>query len=241
MHNVKSGDPNLGIITNALVIVFGGHFGGKFHKKMSRENFHILGIAIMILSLVGFLENMYNVEGTRISSENLIIVLFAYIMGNKLGEMLRLEDRLSNLSKTDSTKANAFIDATLFFGVGGLQICGPIALAINGDNSQLFLKTFVDAPFAIIFGSAYGKVVSLSALPVAFIQALIVALAYVASPFFSAQLTSQLCAMGFVILFFSGFNLMSDGKNKISNTNMMPSIFLIIIYHLIIGAWELVL
>ena len=231
----------MGIITNAVAIVFGGLFGGKFHKNLSQDNFKILGIAIMILSLVGFLENMYNVSGSNISSENLIVVLIAYIVGNKLGNLLKLEETFSNLGKSDNAKTNAFIDATLFFGIGGLQVCGPIALAINKDSSQLFLKSLVDLPFAVVFGSTYGKIVSLSALPVALIQVIIALAAYLAAPFFSAELASQLCATGFIILFFSGFNLMSDGKNKISNINMLPSIFLIIVYHLIMAAGELML
>ena len=231
----------LGIISDAAAIVLGGLFGGKFHKTMTQENLRLLGVSIIIVSLVGFFENMYNVDGNNISSENLIVVLLSYIVGSKVGQWLRLEDRLSNLGKSDNASSNAFVDASLFFGIGGLQICGPIALAINGDSSQLFLKSLIDLPFAVVFGSAYGKIVSLSALPVALIQIITAVSAYFAAPFFSAQLVSQLCAVGFIILFFSGFNLMSASKNKISNINMLPAMFLIILYHIIIGAKEWIL
>ncbi len=226
----------MGIITNAVAIVLGGLLGGRLHKNISNQNFQILGISIIIVSLVGFFENMYNVDGSNISSESLVVVLLAYIVGSKIGQALHLEDKLSNLGKSENASANAFIDASLFFGIGGLQICGPVALAINGDNSQLFLKSLIDAPFAVIFGSAYGKIVSLSALPVAAIQIIIVVAAYFAAPFFSDLMVAQLCAMGYIILFFSGFNLMSGNKYKISNINMLPAIFLILIYHIIIEA-----
>ena len=128
---------------------------------------------------------------------------------------------------------NAFIDAMIFFGVGGLQISGPIMLATNNDSSQLLIKTAVDFPFAIAFGSAYGKVVSFSAFPVAVMQIGIALIAYFFSGFFSGEITAQLCAMGYVILFFSGYNLMTNGRNKVSNINMLPAIFLVILFNLI--------
>lgn len=221
----------MGIFTDALAIILGGLFGGKLQKRSNSNNYHILGIGIMIVSLVGFLENVYNVQGASIVSENLTVVLFAYLIGNKTGEVLQLETRLSNLSNTKDKSFNAFIDAALYFGIGGLQISGPILLAINHDNSQLYLKTFLDIPFAIVFGATYGKVVSLSAVPVAIIQIIIAAIACFFSGFFSGVLIAQLCAMGYIILFFSGFNLMTDGKYRINNINMLPGVFLIILYN----------
>ena len=109
----------MGILTDALSIVLGGLFGNRLQSKYSAGNYRTLGISIMILSLVGFLENMYNVQGTRIASENLVIVLISFLLGSKIGESLHLEDRLSALGSTASKSLNAFIDTSLFFGIGG--------------------------------------------------------------------------------------------------------------------------
>jgi len=222
----------MGIVIDALAIMFGGVFGSKLNKS-GKENYRTLGIGIMMICFVGFFENMYRVHGESIISENLIIVLFAYIAGSKLGEMIRLDERLSNLGKTNNTSLNAFVDAVLFFGIGGMQISGPIALAINGDNSQLLIKSFVDLPFALAFGAACGKIVALSALPVAAMQVLIAATAYFSAAFLSPEMTAQLCAMGYVLLFFSGFNLVTEGKHKISNVNMLPGIFLVVLFNIL--------
>lgn len=223
----------MGILTDALAIALGGLFGNRLQKFGKRNNYRNLGIGIMIVSLVGFLENMYNVEGEKVVSGNLIIVLFSFLLGSKIGDIIHLEEKLSSLSRTENKNFNAFLDATLFFGVGGLQISGPILLALNNDNSQLFIKTFVDAPFAIAFGATYGKIATLSSLPVALIQILIVLTAHFLSASFSDALISQLCAMGYIILFFSGFNLMSNGKHKINNINMLPGIFLVIFFNIL--------
>ena len=231
----------MGIVANALTIMLGGFLGSKRKVKDSTHNYHILGIGIMIISLVGFFENVYNVQGEKVVSENLLVVIFSYLLGSKIGELLRVEDKLSHLGSTDNASFNAFLDTALFFGVGGLQISGPVLLAVNNDNSQLLLKCFVDAPFAIAFGATYGRVVSLSALPVAAIQIAVALTAYFFSSFFSNEMTAQLCAMGYIILFFSGFNLMTDGKQKVNNTNMLPGIFLVVLFNVIMNIMERVL
>ena len=227
----------MGILTNALGIACGGLLGGKLKKGISRENNRILGIGIMIISLVGFFENIYLVTGGTIASDNLLVVLFTYMIGSRLGEWMGLEEKMKRWSKAECQERSALLEAILFFGVGGLQICGPIALAVNRDNSQLLLKSAIDLPFAIALGATYGRVVALSAVPVALGQGLIAVAAFLSASLFSSQLIAELCAMGYIILFFSGYNLITEKKNQISNTNMLPGIALLILYHLILSVW----
>lgn len=107
----------MGIITDAIAIILGGLFGSKLQKRTSSLNYNILAIAIIIVSLVGFLENVYNVQGENIVSENLLVVLFSFLIGSKIGEKLCIEEKLSNLSKTSNKNINAFIDSMLFSGL----------------------------------------------------------------------------------------------------------------------------
>ena len=230
----------MGVMADALAILLGGLFGSRLQKKAG-SSYAALGIGIMIISLVGFLENMFVVQGASISSEHLLVVLFAYLLGTKMGEWLKLEDRVSNLGKGEDATWNAITDATLFFGVGGLQISGPLVWGIHGDSSQLLIKSLVDLPFAITFGAVYGKAVAWASVPVAVTQLLIAGAAYGAAEFFSDALVMQVCAMGYLLLFFSGFNLATDGKHKISNMNSLPGMVLVIGYHLLIGVVERIL
>jgi len=219
----------MGIVLNALVIALGGLLGSVLKKGADRGKFRTLGISIVIVSITGFAENSFSVENGRLVGENLIPILLAFILGSSLGDWLRLEERFSDLGKSSNTAKNAVMDAFLYFGIGGLQILGPIALASQGDNSQLILKSLIDIPFAIVFGATYGKIVALAAIPVALVQMVIGLCAWAAAPFFTEQIVTQLCSLGFIILFFSGFNLVSDGKQKIGNINMLPGVFLILI------------
>ena len=229
----------MGILANALVIALGGLVGSKMKKGFSESSFRNLGICIVIVSLVGFFENIYNVKEGTLNSGSLTIVLMAFILGSKAGEMLHMEDKFSNFGKSDNAAFNAVLDAFLYFGIGGLQICGPIALATQGDNSQLLLKSVIDIPFAVMFGATYGKVVSLSAIPVALVQVVIALAAWGLGSFFTDEVISQLCSVGFIILFFSGFNLfVRDNKQKVSNLNMLPGVIMILLFH---GVKELIL
>ena len=228
----------MGIMVNAGAIFLGGLMGDIFKNRISIKNFSVLGISIMLISFVGFVENMFNITNAELKSEMLMPVVFALIIGSFIGELLHIEDRLSRFSNHEKLTHNAFIDATLFFGIGGLQISGPIILAVDNDNSQLFLKSLIDFPFAFIFGATYGKITSLSALPVALMQILIAVVAFFCGSFFNDAVISQFCAMGYMILFFSGFNLLCEKQHKINNVNMLPGIFIIFLINIGVNIWE---
>lgn len=228
----------MGIIANMAVIAGLGLVGSRLRKGITAETFRSLGICIVIVSIVGFFENMYNVQEGRLISTSLTLVLIAFLIGSRLGEKLRLNQHLSHWGTSGNGSKNAVMDAFLFFGIGGLQICGPIAFATQGDNSQLLLKSAIDFPFAILFGATYGPWVALAALPVGLVQAGIALTAWCLRDFFTDQVVMDLCSMGYIILFFSGFNLFTNSKNKVDNISMLPAILIILLYH---GLKELLL
>lgn len=228
----------MGIILDALSISVGTFFGSIFKEKVNFKNFGILGIAIMIISLVGFIENIFGIEGLALKSDDLLVVVFALVTGTVLGDVLMLDVTLSNISSSKSKGLSEIFDTSIFFGVGGMQICGPILLATMGDSSQLVLKSMIDFPFALMFGISYGKKVSISALPVALGQVIIIILTVLFKNFLDTYVIKQICAMGYIILFFSGFNLMCEKQHKINNTNMLIGIIIILFYNIFRLIWR---
>lgn len=227
----------MGIAVNAASIIAGALLGGFFKQRIKFKNFAVLSISIMIISLVGFFENIFDIQEMALKSSDLLAVVFALIIGSVLGDALQLDTRISNLSSLAKDGFSEFMDASIFFGVGGLQICGPILLATLGDNGQLILKSIIDFPFALMFGISYGKKISLSAAPVAIGQVLIFLVAKLSKSVFDAAMVKQLCAMGYIILFFSGFNLICEKKYKINNVNMLIGIFILLIYNAVCKLW----
>lgn len=224
----------MGILANALTISLGSILGGIFKSKLSLKSFDVLGIGVMVISLVGFLENILTIKDASVKGESLILIILCLFIGSFIGEKLHIEDKLSHPIKSERVGWNGVVDATLFFAIGGLQISGPILLAVSRDNSQLLLKCAIDLPFSLIFGATYGKSCALSAIPVALIQIIIAVAAYFARGFFTSTLIAELCSLGYIILFFTGFNFISKKSQKINNTNMLPGILVILLYHAII-------
>ena len=225
------------ILLNVLSISAGSFIGDKFKKRIVFKNFAILGISIMIISMVGFFENIFDIKDMSLKSSDLLVVVFSLVIGTVTGDLLRLENRINNLSGKFDNDFSSVIDAAVFFGVGGMQICGPVMLANSGDGSQLILKSMIDFPFALMFGMSYGKRTALSSIPVALGQIIVFILAVLSGKFLDEGFIKQICAVGYIILFFSGFNLVCEKKNKINNVNMLASILIIILYNAIIKLW----
>lgn len=226
------------ILLDALSISAGSLIGDKFKKRIVFKNFAILGICIMIISMVGFFENIFDVKDMALKSDSLLVVVFSLVIGTVAGDLLKLEDRINNLSGKFDGDFSSIIDATVFFGVGGMQICGPVLLATSGDASQLILKSMIDFPFALMFGMSYGKKTAFSAIPVAMGQLMIMVFTFLSGKFLDVEFIKQICAVGYIILFFSGFNLVCEKKNKINNVNMLVSILIIFLYNAIIILWR---
>ncbi len=221
----------MGFVVDACSIFGGGILGGIFNKKINIRNYSALSIGIMLMSAIGLLENILCVSDGKIVGEHTVIVTLALVAGYAIGDALKIEEKLYSLSKTQNIEKNGLIDSILFFGIGGLQISGPVLYALTGDSFQLVLKGVIDFPFALMLGAAYGKKISFSAFPVVSAQVLIAGLAFLLGDFISEDLLCQLCSLGYMILFFSGFNMICS--SKIKNMNFIPGIFLIIIYHIL--------
>ena len=224
----------MGFIVDACSIFLGGILGGIFKKKLNIKNNPALAIAIMLISFVGLLENILSISDGKIVGEHTVIVSIALVLGYLIGDALKLEDRIYSLSRAQNISKNGFIDSVLFFGIGGLQISGPILYALTGDSFQLVLKGVIDFPFALMMGATYGKKISISAIVVVLGQLIIAAVAYFFGAFISTNLLCQLCSIGYLILFFSGFNMICLPQSKIKNIHIIPGIFLIIIYNVIV-------
>lgn len=222
----------MGILANGMVISV-GVLVGSLIKKIEVKKFAIFGICVAMISLVGFIENVFQVNGTGLKGEHLYTVIFSLIIGNIIGEALQIDKKVNGV-KVNAKSESGVIESAMFFAIGGLQISGPILLAVSGDNSLLFLKCAIDLPFAVMFGTIYGKRAGLSAIPVVVIQLIIAVIAYSVGEFISAQMLSCLCSVGYVTLFFSGFNMLVDQDKKIKTVNLLPAIPLVIILNLVI-------
>lgn len=171
----------MGFLLSGGSIFFGGVVGTLLKRYVKQGELRVLGIGVMLLSFVGMIENLLSVNEEMLESEQLLVVLFSVMFGGFIGENVGLERRLSSISVNGLM--GTVISGSIFFGVGALQISGPIALALFGENIMLILKALIDFPFAVTFGAAYGMGVSLSGIPVVLVQLLIAMIAYATQNF----------------------------------------------------------
>lgn len=224
----------MGILSDAAAIIIGIFVGDCCKKRLKFKINQYFALAVMIISLLGFVENVFTVSDNRLMSADIIVIVFSLIFGSVIGDLFNIDEKLNNVGKKEkSVKENGFWDAVFLFGIGGLQIGGPILMAINGDNSQLYLKAMIDFPFALLIGATYGKFPVLSFIPVAAIQVIVALIAYFCGDFISQTMLMSLCAIGYVILFFTGFNMVSRTEIKFKTTNMVPSMIFVIIFYVL--------
>lgn len=224
----------MGILVNGGSIFIGGLLGCVLRRRIKLNHTATLAVCIMLLSSVGVLENVLAVSGEGVKGEYLILLILALLVGSLIGQALRLEERLQSVSVGHvDAPVGALVMSSIFFGVGGLQISGSVLLAMEADSSQLLLKSVLDFPFALSFGAAYGLIVSASCIPVMLMQLAIALLVHLTGAVFDHAAVRQICALGYLILFLFGFNLLAGEKYKIQTTNLLPSILLLLLYHIL--------
>ena len=231
-----------GTLVNCVAVIAGGSIGLIF-KKGIKDSYtesvnKSLGLAILIIGLNGVISNMFSVADGKISSSGELLLVVYLVIGTLFGEMLKLEQRFNGFCTKIESKfkaggfASGFVNGTVLFCVGAMAIIGSINDGLRGDSSVLFVKSALDFTTAIIFGATLGFGVIFTFIPLLIYQGGITLLAGSLSGILQGDVLTQLCAVGYSIIMAIGINFIFDKKFK--TLNMLPSIFLPVVYHYIL-------
>ena len=231
-----------GTLVNCVAVIAGGSIGLIF-KKGIKDSYtesvnKSLGLAILIIGLNGVISNMFSVADGKISSSGELLLVVYLVIGTLFGEMLKLEQRFNGFCAKIESKfkaggfASGFVNGTVLFCVGAMAIIGSINDGLRGDSSVLFIKSALDFTTAIIFGATLGFGVIFTFIPLLIYQGGITLLAGSLSGILQGDVLTQLCAVGYSIIMAIGINFIFDKKFK--TLNMLPSIFLPVVYHYIL-------
>ena len=224
----------LATVVNAIAIIIGGIIGSLFGNRINEK--YTKGIMLcmsMIVAIIG-------IQGAVATSDILCLVICC-VGGTVLGTALRLDDAINSsgdrlkqkLSSTPIGKGSfgdAFVTATLLFGVGTMAILGSIQAGINRDYGILFTKSVMDFVSAIAFSAALGPGVIFSAVPIFLFQGLITLIAGVAEPYLTKEVITEMSAAGGPIFMGMAINMLELREERIKIGDMIPAIFLPIIY-----------
>lgn len=221
----------LGTIVNCLSVI-GGSILGIVLKNGIKEQYQntimdSIGLAVIIIGIMG-----------GIKSQNVVLVVVSLAIGSLIGEKLDIEDRLdklgssmeSSFGKGDSNFSQAFVSATLVYCIGAMGIVGALESGLAGNHQTLFAKASLDGITAIIFASTMGIGTAFAAIPIFIYQGSITLLATYIKDILTPEVITEISAVGGILIIAIGINLLNIKKIKVGN--MLPSIFIPLIYYI---------
>lgn len=220
----------LGNIVNTVAIISGSIIGmifrGKIADRFNDSIMKAIGLGVLLIGILNALE-----------VENMILVLISLALGTLIGEGIHIEQKLENLGTFIQNKTQAkgdgitksFVTSSLLFCVGSMAIIGSLESGLQGNHQTLFAKAILDGISSIIFTSSIGFGVIFSSIPVFLYQGAIVLAANVLKPYLITTVIANMTAVGGLLIIGLGINLLELGKIKVGN--MLPAIFIPLIYH----------
>lgn len=224
----------LGTIVNSLSIIIGSLIGIGIKRGIKEEYKSTImdgiGLTVIIIGIMG-----------SIKSDNIILLIGSIVLGSIIGEALRIETKLNNLGDSleskfggdDSNFSRGFVTASLVYCVGAMAIVGSLESGIAGNHETLFAKSILDGISSIIFASTLGIGVAFSAIPVAIYQGGITILANSVKDLLTPMVINEMSAVGGILIMAIGINILNIKKIKVGN--MLPAVFVPIIYYLLIN------
>lgn len=221
----------LGTIVNAVAILVGSLIGLIFNKNIKQNYSDIMLKAVSLtIVLIGI--------SNALKTNNLMIVIFSMVIGAIIGEFLDIEGKLDKLgayieTKFKGSKSNiskGFVTSSLVYCVGSMAIIGALESGLSGNHQTLFAKSTLDGISAIVFSSSMGIGVALSAVSVFVYQGSITILSSMLSNVLIPSVIAEMSATGGLLILGLGFNMLDFNRIKVGN--MLPAIFMPLIFYL---------
>lgn len=228
----------IGTLVNCVAIILGCIVGlivkGRLTEKIGTTIMHGLALCVTYIGISGALKG-----------EDTLQMIICIAIGALIGEIIDIDKRLNNLGSYIEEKINAkkkdksegnisiaegFVTSSLLFCVGAMAVVGSLESGLQGNHETLFAKSILDGVSSIIFTSSLGIGVLLSSAVVLIYQGSITLLAGVLSTVLTEAIISNMSAVGSLLIMGLGINMICNTKIKVAN--LLPSIFLPIIYGL---------
>ncbi len=220
---------------NAALVLIGSILGLIFKNKISDRFSTVITQALALCVLGIGIANILKTDDT-------LCVIICMALGTLIGEALKIEDRLDSAGEflrrklikneggSNSRFTEGFVTATLVYCIGAMAITGSIDAGLNQDYSTIISKGVIDGVTSITFAAAMGIGVAFSIIPLIVYQGAITLLAGVVGPYLSDPVIYAMTATGGTIIVGIAINMLNIPNVKIRVGNMLPAIFLPIIY-----------
>ncbi|XXJ18445.1 DUF554 domain-containing protein [Desulfovibrio caledoniensis] len=218
----------IGSLVNACAIIGGSLIGcflqSRFPDRIRTIVFQGLGLCVLLIGVQ-----------MALKVENILIVIFAVLLGGITGEWLRLDtllERLGNRFKKlvrskNATFTDGLVTTSLLFCIGAMAIVGSLEEGIHGDATIIYTKSILDGFAAIAFAATYGTGVIFSFIPVLVYQGSITVGASFFQQYFSDLMIAQITGCGGLLIVGIGINLLE--LTEIRLANLLPSLVYVVV------------
>ncbi len=219
---------------NMATVLVGSLIGIFFRNRIKEKYVETIFAAIALCTAaIGIM--------SAVKTEHIIVVIVCLVVGSVIGEALRIDDRIESAGtwlngklfrgrEGSSRFAEGFVSASILFCVGSMTIMGSLEAGIRGDYSIILAKSVLDLISSMAFGAAMGIGVTFSVFFILVYQGGITLLAGLAAPYLSEMVVTEMSAIGGVMLIGMAINMLELSEKRIRLANMLPAIFLPIIY-----------
>ena len=227
------------VLVNTATVLVGSLIGILFRNRLkeSLRNavMKALGLCTMLIGI-----------SSAIATQNLLCVILCMVVGTVIGELLKIDDGIehagdaikakllkgkgSSESRSMENFTDGFVSASILFCIGSMTIMGSLEAGIRHDYSIIYAKSMMDFVSSMAFGAAMGFGVTCSAAFVLVFQGALTLLAGVLGSALSEAAVTEMSAVGGVILLGMALNLLECSRERIKVANMLPAIFLPILW-----------
>lgn len=220
----------LGSLVNGLAIILGSLLGAvlrNISEQMKDTVTKGIGLGVLVLGIQ-----------MAFKTSSFIVILISLCLGAMLGEAIGIEHKMNEFglklekryAKPDSNFADGFVTASLIFLIGSMGIIGAIESGVANNHQTLFTKAVMDGFMSIMLTATLGVGVLFSAVPVFLYQGIIALFASVLMRYIPKELLDllmgEISAIGGLMIFAIGLNIMDITKIRVSN--YLPGILILI-------------
>ena len=215
----------IGTLVNVIAIIIGGSIGLLFRTKIPERMFKIVFQAIGVFTL-------YLGVSMALKANELLLMVFSLVVGSLIGEGLRLEERVENLSELLKRKigskedkfSTGFVTAFMLFCLGTLTILGSIEEGMGKEPTLLMTKSVMDGFSAIALAAVMGVGVIFSVIPLLIYQGGLTLLAALFGEVIPEVIINEIAGVGVILIIVLGISILEIKKIKV--LNMLPALLI---------------
>ncbi len=223
----------IAVFVNMALVLLGSCLGlvlkSRFPEALGKAIVTGIGLCTMGIGMSSLLK-----------TADTLCVIVCMVVGIVLGEWIDIEKRMdaagealkAKLEKpgTQSRFVEGFVSAAILYCVGAMAINGSIEAGINHNYSIILSKSVMDGVTAITFAAAMGVGVAFSIIPIFLYQGALTLLAQWVGPYLDPAVVNEMSAVGGAVIVGISVNLLGLRQEKVRVGNMLPAVFLPIVY-----------